>query len=34
MGEGEGGGGQEDFVPLPFIPSRQGRGEILGEKFC
>ncbi len=27
-GEGEGGGEQEDLFP-PYIPSRQGRGSIL-----
>jgi hypothetical protein len=27
MGEVEDAGNQE-FIPLPFIPSRQGRGEV------
>jgi len=31
MGEDEGGGGQKEFGPLPFIPSRQGRGGCLGD---
>lgn len=32
MGEGEGGGGQTGgSIPLPLIPSRQGRGGFWGE---
>jgi hypothetical protein len=29
MGEGA-GGGESTSLPLPFIPSRQGRGDSLG----
>ena len=33
MGEGEGGGGQDEnpLVPLPFIPSHRGEGRFLEE---